>query len=135
MSANIGDMKTSSLGREIRRLRLQAGITLRGLAAKLQVSAAHLSDIEHDRRRPSEELLRKIAHQLRDVGATFASLELLVTGIDPETRDWVASTPGVRKLLRKMRESGDPPHEILRIIEQAIERKGEGRDGKKKVGN
>jgi len=128
-------MKTSSLGREIRRLRLQAGITLRGLAAKLQVSAAHLSDIEHDRRRPSEELLRKIAHQLRDVGATFASLELLVTGIDPETRDWVASTPGVRKLLRKMRESGDPPHEILRIIEQAIERKGEGRDGKKKVGN
>lgn len=116
-------MKTPQLGQEVRRLRLQAGITLRGLAASLQVSAAHLSDIEHNRRRPSERLLRRIAHELRSVGATFASLEELVTGVDPEVREWVASTPGVRKLLRKVKESGTKPAEIIRVIEKVVARK------------
>ena len=129
--ANIAYMEAFNLGQEIRRLRLQAGITLRGLAAKVQVSAAHLSDIEHNRRRPSEKLLRSIANELRDVGATFESFDRLGTGIDPETRDWVASTPGVRKLLRAVRESGSQPqeilHEILPLLEKRVTRKKIGK--------
>lgn len=93
---------------------------LRGLAARLNVSAPHLSDIEHNRRRPSEELLRKIASELSHVGATFEALELLVTGVDPATRDWVASTPGVRALLRTILESGRSPHEIMGILEKSF---------------
>ena len=116
-------MRPSRLGQEIRQLRLEAGLTLRGLAATLRISAAHLSDIEHNRRRPSEKLLRMISHELRTVGATFESLEELVTGIDPETREWVASTPGVRKLLRAVRESGREPNEILRSLDGVLGRK------------
>lgn len=122
MSANLADMK-ASLGPEIRRLRLESGSTLRGLAGRLKVSAAHLSDIEHDRRRPSEALLRALAQELRSVGATFDSFEELVTGIDPETRDWVASTPGVRRLLRRVKESGTDPHDVLRALERVIGQK------------
>jgi transcriptional regulator with XRE-family HTH domain len=113
-------MKTLHLGQEVRRLRLESGLTLRGLAAKLGVSAAHLSDIEHDRRRPSETLLRSIADELSPIGATFESFEELVTGIDPEMRDWLASTPGVRKLLRRIKDSGKQPTDILRALEKVV---------------
>ena len=113
-------MHASQLGQEIRRLRLQAGITLRGLAARLDVSPAHLSDLEHNRRGPSEKLLRKIAHELRHVGATFGSLEELLTGIDPETREWAASTPGARALFRELLESGRDPREIRHALEKLL---------------
>jgi len=100
---------------------------LRGLAASVNVSAAHLSDIEHDRRRPSEQLLRRIASQLSHVGATFESLEQLVTGVDPATRDWVASTPGVRALLRTILESGRSPQEIIVILEKSFRTRRRGK--------
>ncbi len=102
-------------------------MTLRGLAGTLQVSAAHLSDIEHNRRRPSDDLLRKIARALRRVGATFESLEPLATGLDPDTRDWVASTPGVRKLLRTLKQSGQHPLDILPALEKVVGRKKTGK--------
>ncbi|MHB8078451.1 MAG: helix-turn-helix domain-containing protein [Candidatus Krumholzibacteriia bacterium] len=112
---------------EIRRLRLEAGITLRGLAGEVEVSAAHLSDVEHDRRRPSEQLLRRIAQRLQSVGATFAALEGLVTGLDPLTREWAASTPGARALLRTVVASGQNPRDILRALEMAKRHQGGAR--------
>jgi len=120
-------MSPIPLGQELRRLRLEAAIPLRGLAASVNVSAAHLSDIEHDRRRPSEQLLRRIASQLSHVGATFESLEQLVTGVDPATRDWVASTPGVRALLRTILESGRSPQEIIVILEKSFRTRRRGK--------
>ncbi len=115
-------MVIQHLGQEVRRRRLEAGITLRGLALKLGISAAHLSDIEHNRRRPSETLLQKIAGELRVVGATFASLEMLVTGLDQETREWAATTPGARAVLRRVLESGRSPDEIVRLLDKAFGR-------------
>jgi len=125
-------MNASNLGEEVRRLRLVAGFTLRGLAADLGVSAAHLSDIEHNRRRPSEKLLRKIAHKLQKVGATYGSLEQLTSGIDAKTREWAASTPGARALLRRLLEAELDPQEILRALEKLIgpKRKGSRREEK-----
>jgi transcriptional regulator with XRE-family HTH domain len=104
--ANIAYMNPPHLGEEIRWLRLRAGFTLRGLASDLDVSPAHMSDIEHNRRRPSEKLLRKIALKLKGVGATYDSLEQLISGIDIKTREWAASTPGARALLRRLTGSG-----------------------------
>jgi transcriptional regulator with XRE-family HTH domain len=121
-------MKASTdLGQEIRRLRKESGTTLRGLALTLEISAAHLSDIEHGRRRPSDDLLRRIARSLRKAGATFGALEHLATGLDPDTREWVASTPGVRKLLRTLKQSGHDPLDILPAIEKVVGRKRAGR--------
>ena len=120
-------MHTNVLGQEIRRLRHQAGFTLRGCAAILKISAAHLSDIERSLRRPSEKLLKAIAHELRAVGATVQAFDLLITGVDPETREWAASTPGVRNLLRALKESGMQPHEFLPILQKHIARKKGGK--------
>lgn len=55
-------MKT--LGQRIRELREERDLSLRELAKKLGVSAAFLSDIELDRRHPSDNVLAKIAHLL-----------------------------------------------------------------------
>jgi transcriptional regulator with XRE-family HTH domain len=118
-------MKTDTLGQEIRRLRNEADETLRGFAKAVDVSAAHLSDIEHDRRRPSEALLRRIAKRLKGVGATLAGLERYATGLDPTLQEWVRTTPGARALLRKLLElsrDGDP-HELLPAIEAVLQRK------------
>ena len=115
-------MKATSLSLEIRRLREQSGYSLRGLGSKLDVSAAHLWDIEHNRRRPSEKLLRGIAHELRGTGTTFKALEVYLTGIDAQTVEWAAITPGVRVLFRRVRESGLRPPDLLRGMEKVITR-------------
>ena len=69
----------------------------------------------------------KIAHQLRGVGATFAALDLLITGIDPKTREWAAATPGARALLRTVLESGQDPREILEVLERTIQLKAKAK--------
>jgi len=124
MRANLANMTSTPLGYEIRRLRLLAGYTQRGLAADLGISGAHLSDIELGHRSPSEKLLRKVAAKLQKVGATFTSLEGLAGGIDAETREWAASTPGARVLLRKLLESGRDPQEIRRGLDRLIQPNG-----------
>jgi len=123
-------MNGPHLGEEIRRLRLEAKFTLRGFAANLGVSAAHLSDIEHNRRRPSEGLLRKIAEKLRKVGATYDSLEQLISGIDMKTREWAAETPGARALLRRLLETDRHPQEIHRALEKLLGPKRKGKTRK-----
>ena len=97
-------------------------MTLRGFSKKVRVSAAHLSDIEHNRRRPSEALLRRIASQLRKVGTTFDALEQHVTGLDAATRDWVPTTPGARTLPNG-RGIGSGPREILPALEMIVRRR------------
>jgi len=121
-------MRPPHLGEEIRRLRLRAGFTLRGLAGEVGISAAHMSDIEHNRRRPSEKVLRKIANELKSVGGTYASLETLISGIDTKTREWAASTPGARALLRRLLEADLDPQEIQRALGKLL---GPRRKGKK----
>jgi len=122
-------MSTSTLSLEIRKLREQSGLTLRGLGAQLGVSASHLSDIEHDRRRPSEKLLRGLAHELRATGTTYDALEQHLTGIDASTLEWASVTPGVRMLFRASRESGLRPLVLLGALRSAISRL-RGRSGK-----
>lgn len=113
-----------TLGREIRRLRTNAGTTLRGLARTIGISAPHLSDIEHDRRRPSKELLKKIVSELQPVGATLAGLDRLDARFENDLQEWADSTPEVRILLRKVKESGLPIADVIKVVERAVQRNG-----------
>jgi transcriptional regulator with XRE-family HTH domain len=111
------DTPAETLGQEILRLRTLAGVTLRAFAELIGVSAAYVSDIEHDRRRPSEEVLRRIAKKLKHVGATFEGLDQLNTRLDRDIQKWVATTPAVRQMLRQVKQSGRDPKEILRQLQ------------------
>jgi transcriptional regulator with XRE-family HTH domain len=112
----------TTLGSEIRRLRTASGTTLRGLARTVGVSAPHLSDIEHDRRRPSKELLKKIVGELQSVGATHAALDRLDTRFENDLQEWAAATPEVRMLLRAVKESGRPVADVLQAVERMLRR-------------
>jgi transcriptional regulator with XRE-family HTH domain len=113
---------TTTLGDTIRRWRLKAGITLRKFAREVGISAAHLSDIEHNRRRPSTEVLKRVAAKLGPVGVTYPALDRLMPRLEPEMQEWVGETPEVRQMLRAVRESGRNPGEVLRDIERMLKR-------------
>ena len=56
---------TKTLGERIRELRETLDLSLREFAAKLNLSAAFLSDVELGRRYPSDDVLEKMAKVLR----------------------------------------------------------------------
>ena len=99
---DMNEHPSETLGEEIGRLRAKAGYTLRKFATDyLKVSAAHLSDIEHNRRRPSKDLLETIVTNLKHVGATYESLDRLNSRLEPEIQRWVYDQPAARQLLRR----------------------------------
>ena len=59
-----GRSTDKTFGQVIREAREAKGMTLRALARALEVSAPFLSDVEHDRRRPSRERLPSFAKVL-----------------------------------------------------------------------
>jgi transcriptional regulator with XRE-family HTH domain len=111
----------ATLGTEIRRLRMLGGTTLRGFAQRVGVSAPHLSDIEHDRRRPSKDLLKRIAKELLPVGVTYESLERLDARFESDLQEWASQTPEVRLMLRAVKESGRPVAEVLKELEGMLQ--------------
>src|SRR4051812_20365983 len=113
----------TTLGKEIQRLRAQAEFTLRGFAKTIAISAAFLSDIERDRRRPSEEVLRRIAKHLP--GTTYEELDTLNTKLEQDLQRMVSESPEARQLLRTVFESDRDPREVLRELQKQLpKRKG-----------
>lgn len=104
-----------SLGGRIRKLRLKAGISLRELARRVKVSAAHLSDVENDRRTPSDDLLRRITEELSEVGAEYEELRLLKPVMEKDVEAWYEDDPVLRVLLREARDS---PFTTRQLLEQ-----------------
>jgi transcriptional regulator with XRE-family HTH domain len=58
-------MNMNNLGEFIRQKREELDISLRELAKKIGVSAAFLSDIELGRRNPSDDVMKKLARELK----------------------------------------------------------------------
>jgi transcriptional regulator with XRE-family HTH domain len=114
------ELQRPTLGSEIRRLRTKAGTSLRKFALTVGVSAPHLSDIELDRRRPSKDLLKRIARELRPAGGTHKDLERLDARFESDLREWVLQNPEVRQMLRRVKESGRPVGDVLRKVEQML---------------
>ncbi len=97
---------------------MEAGLTLRGFAQKVKISAAFLSDIERDRRRPSEEVLRRIAGELP--GTAFEELDRLNTTLEQDLQRMVAETPEARQLLRTVLDGKEDPRDVLRRLQKQL---------------
>lgn len=115
-----------TLGRAIRRLRTEAGHTLRGFAKMIGISAAHQSDIEHGRRLPGDAVLRETAKVLRHVGASYESLRALDARLESDLQEWLQRTPEAGQLLRRVRDSGRSPREVLEELKQVLNREDQG---------
>ena len=118
-----------SLGQAIRRLRLEADYTLRKFAELVGISAAYQSDIEHDRRNPTEDVLQQIAKVLSGrVSVTYESLRNLSARIDGDLQHLVQNTPELGQLLREVKQATRPASEVLRDLREQLKRAREGGD-------
>lgn len=54
-----------TIGKRIKRERMERSLTQRELAEQVDVGVPHISKIEADREQPSDELLERIASQLK----------------------------------------------------------------------
>ena len=123
MYAYIVAVTDEPLGKAIRRLRLEADYTLRKFADLVDISAAYQSDIEHGRRVPTEDVLRKSAEVLAGrVSVTYEELRDLSARIEPDVHDMVRQTPEVSQLLRQVRETGRPASEVIRQLQEQLRR-------------
>jgi transcriptional regulator with XRE-family HTH domain len=111
-----------TLGSELARLRTKAGYTVRGFAKILDISPSYLSDIERDRRRPKQELLRRMVKALEHAGADFEDLDSLNPRVELDLLRWADETPEVRQMLRTVKDSSRDPREILRELEHIARR-------------
>ena len=103
-----------TLGQAVRALRNDAGLTLRGLADTLGVSAPFLSDVEHDRRRPSN--MPALAKAL---GVTDSELRKLDDRMPADLKAWVRENPEVVSFLRDLKESGRQVREVRLLFARA----------------
>ena len=111
-------ISAAELGRTIRDTRVKQGLSLRELAKRLQISPTHLSDVENDRRDPSEELLRALASNLE---LDFDHLMVMVGRVYSVTEKYVQRVPEAVSLFRKVSEQELSASE-LRELERHAER-------------
>jgi transcriptional regulator with XRE-family HTH domain len=93
-------------GEFIAEKRKSRGITLRGMAGKLEISPAYLSDIEKSRRNPPDlTMLKKMAVELNlsqeDKYAMFDLAGQDRKEISPDLPGYIMKKPFVRVALRK----------------------------------
>jgi transcriptional regulator with XRE-family HTH domain len=113
-----------SLGKRIRDKRQELGLTVRGFAARIEVAPPFVTDIEADRRRPSPDVLGRIARVLE---IPLDDLQALDPRLTPEVKEWMDEEPRVSSLLRRLRD--DPDRDaLLRQIEQVVDREQDDPD-------
>jgi transcriptional regulator with XRE-family HTH domain len=118
-----------TLGDEIREARIRADIRLRAFAEKLELAPSYLSDIENDRRVPSEEVLRKLAENL---DLDFDHLMSLAGRFGEKAERYMKRNPTAGVLFRRISESNLREEELRKLLDvterlrQEKEQSGEG---------
>ncbi|MGA2120360.1 MAG: helix-turn-helix transcriptional regulator [Bryobacteraceae bacterium] len=111
-----------TLGEAVHDARARLKLSLRDVAKSLAITPSYLSDIENDRRVPSEEVLRKLANFL---GLDPDDLMALAGRFGEEAVRYMMKTPAAGMLFRRLAEvnaSGDAIKELLKAANEAIER-------------
>lgn len=126
-SAEEGD-DVQTLGDEIREARVQAGKRLRPFAEELQLAPSYLSDIENDRRVPSEEVMRKIADKL---GLDFDHLMALAGRFGQEAERYLKKNPAAGVLFRRISQGNLREEQLQKLLEVTEELKGSGESKRK----
>lgn len=110
------------LGTHLRDLREQKDISLRELAKSIGCSPAFLSDVELDRRFPTDEMFARIAKAL---GTSAEALKQYDTRPPLEdVRKRTQSDPQFAYMLRRVLESGKSSQELLDIVAEIDRKRG-----------
>lgn len=90
-----------NVGEVIRKMRLEQGIGSRELARNIGVSSSYLTDIEKDRRTPSERVLKSVADSM---GLDLDYL-MAISGRWGEIGNYIMKHPGAFTLFRRITEA------------------------------
>ncbi len=88
----------SKLAARIRSAREKAGLSLRELARRIEISATYMHQIETGDAPPSEACLELICEQ---IGCDFDALMRQSDRIPTDVRRYITKTPGVLERLRR----------------------------------
>lgn len=114
------DMRTNdpaaTLGQQIRDARIDAGHSLRAVARELDLSPSYMNDIEHDRRVPSEAVLRQLATHLDlDADRILAAAGRVGEGAER----FLKANPTAGVLFRRVSDAGLAEDQLKRLLAQA----------------
>ncbi|WP_437606338.1 helix-turn-helix transcriptional regulator [Sorangium sp. So ce834] len=102
-----------SLGQRLQDRRIGAGMGLRELARKADITPSYLSDIESDRRVPSEDVLRTLANLLHLDADELISRAGRVGEL---VEDYIKGEPAAGILFRKVAEGRLNKNAIEQLI-------------------
>lgn len=104
-----------TLGDVLREARVAADVSLRTLAAELKITPSYISDIENDRRVPSEEVLRQLADHFR---LKFDDLMALAGRVGEDAERHLRREPAVGHLFRRIAEKRLGREDVQKLIDQ-----------------
>lgn len=114
-----------TLGEVIHDARAKLELSLRDVTKKLDITPSYLSDIENDRRIPSEEVLTKLADFLH---LEYDDLMARAGRLGEEAVRYLMKTPAAGVLFRRLAQnqaSDQTMAELLKEAEKAIGRQKE----------
>jgi transcriptional regulator with XRE-family HTH domain len=104
-----------SLGQVVREARGRAGLSLRELSKRISKTPSYLSDIENDRRVPSEEVLRGLGSVLH---LQFDDMMARAGRLGEDTLRYLRRHPSAGVLLRRLADLNANEADLGVLLEQ-----------------
>lgn len=111
-------MSNLTLGEIVREARIAKGKSLREISKLLDITPSYMSDIENDRRVPSEEVLRSIVQLLE---LDFDHLMALAGRFGENADRYMKKQPVAGVLFRRISESNLQEAELRDLLRRAEE--------------
>ncbi|SRR6266542_5959761 len=109
-------VEAQTLGDYVRQARIAKGHSLRDLAARLDLAPSYLSDIENDRRVPSEEVLKGLS---RELALDFDQLMAFAGRFGDRADRYLKRNPTAGRLFRRISEANLDEQELKKLLHQA----------------
>lgn len=129
-----GVKMTGNFGKFIEQKRKALGMTLRGLAAELNIAPAFMSDIEKGHRYPpNRDKLYEMAHILKlkddDIDKMFdLAAEERENTVSPDLPEYIMNNKTARTALRIARDNNVPESKWQKVIEMLEQEEQENKD-------
>lgn len=107
-----------TLGRQLRRARLERGLSLHQLARLIGKTPSYLSDIELNRRVPAEGVMADLA---RELGLDLDRLMAMAGRLGEAAEQYLARHPAAITLIRRLAQanlSEDQLEQVMRDLER-----------------
>ena len=117
-ASHVDTMSNQTLGEIVREARLAKDKSLREVSKLLEITPSYMSDIENDRRVPSEEVLRNITNLL---GLDFDHLMALAGRFGDNADRYMKKQPVAGVLFRRISENNLQEDELRELLRRADE--------------